>query len=263
MGRRRLPRALTTLLGLACLAPIPVGTARAQEAVTVFAAASLTDVFEELGRLYRDGTGDDVRFSFASSSTLARQIEAGAPAQVFASANEQWMDYLAERDLIAPDTRVAPIANRLVLVAPADAGVAEVEVGRDLDLGGLLGPDGRLAVGDPEHVPAGIYAKEALTALGLWDEAEPRLARADDVRAALALVERGEAPLGIVYATDARVTEGVRVIGTFPEDSHGPITYPFAILTGRDTPEVRGLFDFLTGTEARPVYEAAGFEVRE
>jgi molybdate transport system substrate-binding protein len=200
-----------------------------------------------------------VRFSFAASSTLARQIEAGAPAQIYASANETWMDYLADRALIEPDSRISPVGNRLVLIAPVAGAADAVTITPDLDIAAMLGADGRLAVGDPAHVPAGIYAAQALKSLGLWDALAPRLARMGNVRAALALVEHGEAPLGIVYATDARITQGVRVVGTFPADSHPPITYPFAIVKGAGSDAVRALFAYITGAPGLAVLEAYGF----
>lgn len=229
------------------------------EPVTVFAAASLTNAMEAVGAAYAERTNDEIRFSFASSSTLARQIEAGAPAQIYASANERWMDYVEARDLIAAETRLSPIGNRLVLVAAADKDAREVEVTSALDLASLLGPDGRLAVGDPAHVPAGMYAREALERLGLWTAAEPRLARADNVRAALALVERGEAPYGIVYATDAAIADGVDVVGTFPAESHTPITYPFAVVAGAEGEAVEDFFAFMTSDAALAIYARFGF----
>ncbi|MEX2644268.1 MAG: molybdate ABC transporter substrate-binding protein [Acetobacterales bacterium] len=233
--------------------------AAATEPVTVFAAASLTDALQAVGETYEKKNGTPLRLSFASSSILARQIEAGAPAQIFASANERWMDYLAQRDLIVTSSRVSPVANRLVLVDPVAARTPPVSITPSLDLAGMLGADRRLAVGDPEHVPAGIYAKQALESLGLWEALEPRLARADNVRAALALVARGEAPYGIVYATDTRIDPEVAMIGGFPPDSHPPITYPFAIVAGQDSPEVREAFAFMTGAESRRLFEQFGF----
>lgn len=233
--------------------------ARAQDA-TVFAAASLTNVLQELGRARRAAGAGALRFSFAASSALARQIEQGAPADIFVSADEPWMDYLARRNLIVAETRTSPLSNTLVLVTPA-ADSRSFVLARGFDLAGLLG-SGRLALGDPAHVPAGTYARAALTALGLWEVAQPRLAPAENVRAALLLVERGEAPAGIVYATDAAVARGVRVAGTFPADSHPPISYPFAIVAGRDRPVVRAVFAYLTGPEARAAYARAGFSVR-
>ncbi len=240
-------------IGLALAAP-----ARA-EPPTVFAAASLTDAMEAAGKAYEEKTGHLVRFSFASSSTLARQIEAGAPADIFASANEQWMDYLQERQLIEEDSRVSPISNGLVLIAPLDSDLSDVTVSRDTDLAAMLGDEGRLAVGDPAHVPAGIYARESLESLGLWDATEPRLARADDVRAALALVARGEAPLGIVYSTDAKIDDEVKVVGRFPADSHKPISYPFAVVKDAQGDDVDALFAFLTSEAALKIYEQYGF----
>lgn len=231
----------------------------AAETVTVFAAASLSDALEDIAARYRKATDGKVRFSFASSSTLARQIEAGAPAQILASANERWMDHLAKAGLIATETRISPIGNRLVLIAPAESAPASVEIDRSLDLAGLLGRGARLAVGDPAHVPAGLYARQALESLGQWAKLEPRLARADNVRAALALVARGETPLGIVYATDAGISDRVKVLGVFPDESHTPISYPFAILKDAATREVRALFDFITGAPGRAVFRAHGF----
>ncbi|MEJ8573935.1 molybdate ABC transporter substrate-binding protein [Microbaculum marinum] len=241
--------------GLALLAGAGIAAA---EPVTVFGAASVTDALEEIGDIYAE-RGGEVQFSFASSSTLARQIEAGAPAAVFISASESWMDYLAERDLINAASRTSPIGNRLVLIAPSDSALTSVEIGEDTDIAALLGADQRLAVGDPEHVPAGIYARQALETLGQWDATEARLARADNVRAALALVETGEAPLGIVYATDAAATDKVKVVGTFPRTSHEPITYAFALIKGAESPEVQALYAFLTGPQAIAVFARYGF----
>ena len=215
---------------------------------------------EELGRLWRQQSGQTVRFSFAASSALARQIEQGAPADIFVSADEQWMDYLAERNLIVADTRISALSNRLVMIVPADR-PRTIEIGRGMDLAGLLGPQGRIATGDPAHVPVGRYARQALTSLDLWAQAEPRLARAENVRAAMALVERGEAPVGIVYATDAAVSPRVRVAGAFPAASHEPISYPFAIVRGKESAANRRLLGFLTGTRAQPTYERFGFSL--
>jgi molybdate transport system substrate-binding protein len=199
---------------------------------------------------------------FAASSALARQIEQGAPADIFASADEPWMDYVQQRDLIVPDSRTSPLGNRLVLIAPSDQ-PGDVTLTPGIDLLARLGPRGRVATGDPASVPVGKYAQAALTALGIWDAVAPRLARADNVRAALLLVERGEAPLGIVYATDVPSSKGVRVVGTFPDGSHPPVSYPFALTRRGDRPDVRALFAFLTGPEAAPTYRTLGFSVRE
>lgn len=244
---------------LACLSPF--AAAAAAESLTVFAAASLTESFRDLNLLWQAAGHAPLRLSFASSSTLARQIEQGAPANLFASADEQWADYLDTRGLLAPGTRASLLTNELVLVVPRDR-ARQVVIGPELNLAALLGPDGRLATGDPAHVPAGIYAKQALTKLGLWAAAEPRLARTEDVRGALFLVERGEAPAGIVYATDAAASAGVAVAGTFPASSHEPVTYPLAIVRAGDTPEARALLAFLAGPQAREVFVKRGFGVR-
>ena len=234
-------------------------SARAAE-ITVFGAASLTDALQEIGKRYETRSGDRVRFSFAASSTLARQIEAGANANLFVSADEQWMDYLAERKLIVATSRVDLLGNRLVLIVPADSRVT-VDVKPGFDLAGLL-KDGRLATGDPAHVPVGKYAQEALTALGVWNVAEPKLARADSVRSALAFVERGEAPLGIVYATDAALTAKVRVAGMFPENSHKPVVYPMALVAGHASTSASAFYDFLRGDDAHAIFRKFGFSVK-
>ncbi len=249
MHRRAL---LTSIL----LLPI---AARAQPApLTVFAAASLTEVMHDIDRLWQVAGHGALRTSFASSSTLARQIEQGAPANVFASADEQWADYLDKKGLLVPGTRQDLLTNSLVLVMPKDT-ARPVTIDAGLDLTALLGPEGRLAVGDPAHVPAGIYAQQALTKLGLWPQAQPRLARAEDVRGALLLVERGEAPAGIVYATDVAVSARLAVAGTFPPQSHDPISYPFALVKGGDSPEARALLAFLTSPAARDAFGKRGF----
>ena len=201
-----------------------------------------------------------MRMSFGSSSTLAQQIEQGAPVNLFASADEKWMNYLAQKNLIAPDTRKDLLGNDLVLVVPADKPL-HVTIGPGFNLPALLGPDGRLAVGDPAHVPVGIYAEQALKKLGWWDSVSPHLARTADVRAGLLLVERGEVPAGIVYATDAAASKSVMVAGTFPADSHDPVSYPFAVTKSGDTPEARALLAFLEGPQARTVFVQRGFKV--
>ena len=201
------------LLALALAAPM----ARAE--VTVFAAASLMGALDEVAAGWEDRTGGEVRLSYAGSSALARQIEAGAPADVFVSANVDWMDELGERGLTEPGSRRDLLSNRLVLVGPAGAAPLALEPG--LDLAALL-DGGRLAMALVDAVPAGLYGREALRSLGLWGAVEPRVAQAENVRAALALVARGEAPLGVVYASDARAEPRVAVVATFPEGSHPP-----------------------------------------
>ena len=233
--------------------------ARAEPVVTVFAAASLTDAVTSATDLYRGKSGIQVRTSFASSSTLARQIEAGAEAQIYISANPQWMDYLDARRLIVPGTRRAPIGNDLVLIAPAESAAETVDFSSGLSIAHLLGARGWLALGDPAHVPAGAYAKQALKSLEQWQTLTGRLAFSDNVRGALALVARGEAALGVVYGTDVLITTSVKAIATFPADAHAPITYPFAIVAGHDGAHVRNLFGFLTGPQGVEVFESFGF----
>ena len=249
---------------LACVLAFAPSLAQAQE-VTVMAASSLTDAMRELGQAWAAKGHPAPRFVFAASSVLARQIEQGAPAGIFASADEPWADYLEQRNLLVPGTRTSPLGNQLVLIAPARQ-PDDLPGGIALTLGAnllaRLGPDGRIATGDPASVPVGKYAEAALKSLGIWDALAPRLARADNVRSALLLVERGEAPLGIVYSTDAAASEGVRIVGTFPEGTHPPITYPFALVQG-DQPEARALLAFLTGPEAAPVYRKLGFSIRQ
>jgi molybdate transport system substrate-binding protein len=244
------------LFALVLLVPL---AARAQE-LTVFAAASLTDAMKDVSTLWTKAGHPPLRMSFGASSTLARQIEQGAPVALFASADEKWMDYLAQKNLIAADTRKDLLGNDLVLVVPAEKPL-HVTIGPGFDLMGLLGANGRLATGDPAHVPVGIYAEQALKKLGWWDKVAPRLARTDDVRAALLLVERGEAPAGIVYATDAAVSKAVMVAGTFPASSHDPVSYPFAVVKAGDTPQARTLMTFLAGPQARAVFVQRGFKV--
>lgn len=252
---------LTRRAVIAASVALPLGSARSAGAVTVLAAASLTDVLKQLGTVWAGQGHAAPVFAFAASSTLARQIEQGAPADIFASADEKWADYLQQRGLLQDASRVNPIGNALVLVAPAAASgdVALTQAG----LMARLGADGRLAVGDPAGVPAGIYAQQALTRLGVWDAVQPRLAKADSVRSALLLVGRGEAPLGIVYATDAAIEKNVRVVATFPKETHDPIVYPFALTKAGTSAEARALFGFLTGPEAAPVYKRFGFVIRE
>lgn len=257
MQRRPL---LAALAAAPLAAPALPRRARAEAPLTVFAAASLQDALRAQAEAWQATGHAAPRISFASSSTLARQIDQGAPADLFASADEQWMDYLAQRDLILPDSRRATLGNSLVLIAPPDQ-AKPLELRKGAALLARLGPGGRMAVGDPAHVPAGIYARQALTSLGLWGDVQSRLARADNVRAALLLVERGEAPLGIVYGTDARVAK-VAVVGTFPADSHPAITYPFALTRhAAGNAEAAALLDFLTGAEAAPRWRTFGFSL--
>ena len=255
MQFKRLPGFILAL-ALACgLA----SAARADE-VTVFAAASTTNALTEIGRMFTAKTGNPVRSSFASSSTLAKQVEQGAPANVFVSADTKWMDYLAAHKLVAAGTRADLLGNGLVLIAPLASKLDHVALAKDTDLAALLG-GGRLAVGDPDHVPVGIYAKQALQAMGQWKALEPRLARAESVRAGLALVERGEVPLGIVYSTDAAISKQVKVIGTFPDALHDRITYPVALVAGNATPTARAFLAYLSSPDAKAVFARYGFKV--
>ncbi len=246
------------LLLLLCLLLTSV-VAKAQE-VTMFAAASLTDALKDVSAEWAKAGHTPLRLSFGASSAMARQIEQGAPANLFASADLKWMDYLADKNLIANDTRRNLLGNQLVLVVPADK-ARKVTVAPGLDLNALLGPNGRIATGDPAHVPVGLYAREALTRLGLWDAVMPRLARTEDVRSALLLVERGEAPAGIVYSTDAAASKGVAVAGIFPADSHQPIVYPFAVVKSGDTPAAREVMAFIQGPQAKAIFVKRGFKV--
>lgn len=249
-----MPRRVRLLLLLACLAlPMP---AAAREFV-VFAAASLQESLDALGARWAAARGlPPPRFAYAGSGALARQVEQGAPAQVFVSADEAWMDVLDRGGALRPGTRRVLASNRLVLVAPADAAPAPLAL-EPAALSARLG-GGRLALADTAAVPAGRYAREALGALGLWPVVAGRLAEADSVRGALAYVARGEAPLGIVYATDARVEPRVRVLADFPDGSHAPIRYPAALLRGAG-PEAADFLAFLSGPEARAVFAGAGF----
>lgn len=229
----------------------------AQGAITVFAAASLQNALDEAGKAYTAKTGKQVRFSFAASSALARQIEQGAPANVFVSADEDWMTYLAERRLIANASRVNLISNKLALIAPANSHV-RITVGRNMPLAQALGSNGRLAVAAPE-VPAGRYARAALTSLGVWKSVQNRTAPAENVRAALNFVARGETPLGIVYDTDARIEPRVKIVGLFPAGSHPKIVYPAALVSGPSNPDAAAFLYWLRGPKAGAVFAKYGF----
>lgn len=253
------------LAGLMCRAALLVVLLQAGTAVagdrssplTVFAAASLTDVLQQIGRDYVATGAPPPQFSFAASSVLAKQIESGARADVFVAADQEWMDYLAARGLLRDGTRRDLAGNRLVLIAPADSRV-DLALVPGVALASALGPDGRLATGDPDFVPAGRYARRALVALGAWAGVADRLVRADNVRVALAYVARGEVPLGIVYATDARADARVRVVAVFPGDSHPPIAYPIAA-TRVGAPQAEAFIAFVAGPVAAGRFEAAGF----
>lgn len=251
---------LAALLSLLAAAAAPLAQARGAGEITVFAAASLTNAMQEVAQKFTASTGTRVKQSFAASSTLARQIESGAGADIFASADETWMDYLDKRNLIESATRRTLLGSRLVLVVPADKPL-QIEISPDRTWLSRL-PAGRIATGDPAHVPVGRYAQQALTRLGVWAEVQPRLARADNARNALVLVERGEAAAGIVYATDAAASRRVAIAATFPESSHDPITYPFALLRGKAGGDAAAFFEFLASPAPREVFLRHGFSVK-
>jgi molybdate transport system substrate-binding protein len=233
----------------------------ASEDIIVFAAASTTNALTEIAGLYETEGLGRAALSFASSSTLARQIENGAPADVFLSANSEWMDYLEEKELLEAGSRSNLLGNRIVFVVPAGSPVKTLTVSPRLDLAALLGSDGLLAVGDPVHVPVGQYARAALEHLKLWPQVENRIAPAKDVRAGLVLVERAEAPLGIVYASDAAVSDKVRIAGVFPSDSHPDIDYPVAAIKSPGSEAALKFIEFLSSAQAREVWAKYGFEI--
>jgi molybdate transport system substrate-binding protein len=224
----------------------------------IFAAASLKNALDAVNAAWVKNGGTPAVISYAASSTLAKQIEEGAPADLFISADEDWMNYLAERKLIDEATRIDLLGNDLVLIAPK-ASIAKTEIAAGFPLAKLL-HDGKLAMANTDSVPAGKYGKAALTKLGVWDSVKDKIAQADNVRAALQLVSRGEAPLGIVYGTDAKADPNVKVLGVFPEDSHPPIVYPAAVLTKAANPDARAFEDFLKGSVAKSVFEVQGFK---
>jgi len=237
----------------------------ADEKVTVFAAASLTNALTEIGQTFKtDAIANPSKvkpvFSFASSSTLARQIAQGAPAHIYLSANQKWMDYLIEQDAVAADSKVTLLRNALVLIAPITSPVKQVNLTPQWNITQAVG-DSRIAVGDPDHVPAGRYAKQALSNLGLWQHAMPLLARANNVRGALALVERGESPFGIVYATDAQVAKKVKTVATFPASSHKAIEYPLVMVNSNANAATTAFYQYLQTQAAQAIFVKYGFKV--
>ena len=244
--------ALTVLIGTG-LSP-----ALAQDkSLTVFAAASMKNALDDIDAAFTAKTGVKVAASYAASSTLAKQIEQGAPADIFISADTDWMDYAIRKKTINEPTRVDLLGNSIVLIAAKDSRIDNVTIGQGFDLAKLAG-DGKIATGDVKAVPVGKYAKAALEKLGAWQAAEPKFAMAENVRTALTLVARGEAVLGIVYSTDAKVEPGVKIVGTFPPDSHPPIVYPVAA-TSTAKPEATGYLDFLRSQAAKATLEKYGF----
>jgi len=255
------------LLLVACEPAMPAleteGPAQSTVALTVFSAASTTNVVQDLAAIYREKSGVTLVTSFASSSTLAKQIEQGAPADIYISANPKWMDYLEKAGKVIQGTREDLLGNRIVLIAPKNSALTSVDIKPGFDLPGLLGGDGRLGMGDPAHVPAGIYGKRALESLGVWSAVEGKVTPMNDVRAALAIVERGETPLGVVYATDVAMSDKVKVVGVFPESSHPPIVYPVAIVSASKIEASRLFLEFLKTPAAGAVFEKYGFALKQ
>lgn len=264
----KLARLLVCTLALA-LAGMPMSHAQdarpsasadaATRPVVVFAAASLKNALDRIAKDWEGKAGSKATLSFAASSALAKQIESGAPADLFISADLKWMDWVAERNLIDPASRRTLLGNALVLVAPKDS-TTTLKIEKGFALAEALG-DGRLAMGEPGSVPAGIYGKTALTNLGVWDAVESKVAGAENVRVALAYVSRGETPLGIVYATDARSDPSVKVVDTFPADSHPPVEYPVAITASSGNEAAKAFLAFLSSPEATRIFEDEGFTV--
>jgi molybdate transport system substrate-binding protein len=240
--------------------PVWTGSAGGQgRDLLVFAAASLKNALDDADALYQHDTGHKVVVSYGASSTLAKQIENAAPADIFISADLDWMDYVAQRKLIKPETRVNLLGNKLVLIAPADKAI-NLTIGPNFPLAQALGNE-RLAMADPGSVPAGKYGKAALETLGVWSSVESKIAPAQDVRATLLLVSRGEAPLGIVYQTDAAADKGVKIVAAFPESTHPPIIYPLAVTTASTNPEAAAYLGFLKSSAAKPAFQKQGFDM--
>ena len=245
--------AFATVLGLSMGAAMPTSGTE----VTVFAAASLREAMDEQAKQFESTAGSKVIVVYGGSNALARQIEAGAPAEVFVSADEDWMDYLDQRRLLVPGTRSNLLRNELVLIAPAKSSAA-LRIAPGFGLATAL-KDEKLAMANPDSVPAGKYGKSALESLGVWKSVEKQVVRTDNVRAALALVARGEAAFGIVYKTDALAEKNVRIVDTFPEATHAPIVYPAALVAPGKSPVAKALLDFLRSGAARPIWEKYGF----
>jgi molybdate transport system substrate-binding protein len=242
---------------IASAAMFSVPAVAQDKSITVFAAASMKNALDDVNAAFTQKTGTKVVASYAASSALMKQIEQGAPADVFISADTDWMDYGSKAKVIKDDTRVNLLGNKIVLIAPKDSKITNVTIGQGFDLAGLAG-NGRIATGDVQAVPVGKYAKAALEKLGSWDKAAPKFAMAESVRAALALVARGEAVLGIVYETDAKVEPGVKIVGAFPADSHPAIIYPVAA-TSSAKGNPADYLAFLRSAQAKAIFEKYGF----
>ena len=258
MKRTYLKRSLTLMMILCTIIP-----AMAAEAppIIIFAAASTTEAITDIGHLFSEKRLVRVVPSFAAASTLAKQIESGAPADIFISADTKWMDYLVEKKAIDPADRFDLLGNRIVLIAEKGGSIEKIDVAPGFALADFLG-ENRLSMGDPDHVPVGIYAREAFEKLGVWEQLRDKIAGEKDVRAVLTRVGRGETPVGVVYATDAAISDKVKVVGEFPRNTHSPIVYPAARIKGRDSEIVKQFLAFLRGPEARKIFETYGFTVR-
>ena len=254
INRRNFSTAVGAFLTLAIAKP-----AYAFERLTIFAAASLKNALDAAGSAWQASTSGELAISYAASSALAKQIEQGAPADVFFSADRDWMDYLAERNLLKPGSAVELLGNEIVLIAPAESKAATI-ITKDFPLASLLG-EGRLAMADAKSVPGGKYGKASLESLGVWSSVESRIAQAENVRAALKLVATGEASLGIVYKTDAIAEPSVKIIGTFPADSHPPIIYPVAVIATSQNAKAAQFVKFLKSAEAQAIFAEQGFTV--
>jgi molybdate transport system substrate-binding protein len=252
----RVAAALVAVLPLSALGPLPA----AADDVVVFAAASLKNALDDVANRFKAETGKTVTINYAASSALAKQIEQAAPADIFFSADLDWMNYLEERNLIVKDTRKTLLGNSIVLVAPADSS-ASVTLAPGANIVGLLGADGKLAMANVDSVPAGKYGKASLEKLGIWDSVKDRIVQADNVRGALAFVAKGGAPLGIVYATDANAEKAVKIVSTFPDDSHPPILYPVALTASSKNPDAKAFLEYLQSDKAKPSFEKQGFAI--
>jgi molybdate transport system substrate-binding protein len=258
--RRRVIGALFGLLALIAAGPwARPAAAQGGDVIVVFAAASMKTALDAVNAEWQKETGKKATISYAASSALAKQIEEGAPAQIFISADLDWMNYLARKNLIRPDTRSNLVGNRIVLISPKDKAKG-VDIKPGFDLAGILG-DGRLAMANVDTVPAGKYGKAALEKLGAWSSVSNKIAQAENVRAALLFVSRGEAPAGIVYQTDAAADPGVAIIGRFPENTHPPIVYPVALTASASTPDAAAFLAFIRSAKAKPLFEKEGFTV--
>jgi len=252
---RKLLSPIVALLGLLAVFAQP---AVAQDKLTVFAAASLRNALDDANAAFAKTSGVKVVASYAATSALVKQIEQGAPADVFMSADLKWMDYAVEHKLVKTDTRVNLLGNRLVLIAPKDSKLDRIGIAKGFDIAALAG-SGRIAVADVKAVPAGRYAKAALEALGAWPAAETKLAMAENVRATLAFVARGETEIGIVYETDARIDPGVKIVGAFPDGSHPAVTYPVAVTSDSRNAHSARYISFLRSSPAKAIFEKYGF----